>query len=623
MKEIKLPIEVLDSFDETNEYSIDQQLEFFESTIRVNSNVFKNKKYVSIKSKVVSMLAKSFSSVSDSNVVNIFQSIDISNTDLFWCAFDKFNLKSRISEDVFEKLLNTEGFILWQAIKFKKIVKNYDKTISVFMINHPIDTALLLIDEYLLEKKASETHYYFPESLTKEQKNGFIDAFVESNPSNFDYLRIIFEAQSSSDLPLKSKTQLKAKHLYNECLEEFFNGKNVSRGRFGVEIAFDDIDEDYSVSIENNVEKIVYNQKWLKENLDYPTILNNFIHVFGFTDYQYICQFVSKEHLTGVFELFGLKGKKEYRISHSSSIGMMRTKIQMHMYYRLLKSLEVDFEDVIKWFFEDYLNEEFGVSGFTYNPPVNESNYLTKCKSIVTEMDGVLKQYKIFCEEGEVNRELLEFRSEHIKFNDIPSLLNKKYAYANDVFSSYSYLLFSSSSGISYTEKFKDKYGFLLDLITSENVVIEDFYSWDQPKIKEMIDNNMLFTNELGYIKPVTARVAILSKLYINRVICLNYYNGFDDVFNQLFMNGSLVREETLFARTEQQYMNYILNRAEYSNGLDLRNKYGHGSSSIDDNQNYNDYIELLIIMVLIIIKINEEMILREKDLNRETISAE
>ena len=58
--------------------------------------------------------------------------------------------------------------------------------------------------------------------------------------------------------------------------------------------------------------------------------------------------------------------------------------------------------------------------------------------------------------------------------------------------------------------------------------------------------------------------------------------------------------------------MNYVLNRAEFSNGLDLRNKYGHGSNSIDEKQNYEDYIELLRIMVLIMIKINEEMLIRE-----------
>ena len=148
----------------------------------------------------------------------------------------------------------------------------------------------------------------------------------------------------------------------------------------------------------------------------------------------------------------------------------------------------------------------------------------------------------------------------------------------------------------------------------SENVFKEDFRSWDQPKIQELIDNKVLIINKDGFIKPEPSRVTFLRVLYNDCVLCLNYYTGFDEVINDLYDNDLLFHEETLFTRTEQQFINYILNRSEFSNGLDLRNKYSHGSNSINDDQNYNDYIELLRIMVLIIIKINEEMLLREKE---------
>ena len=54
-----------------------------------------------------------------------------------------------------------------------------------------------------------------------------------------------------------------------------------------------------------------------------------------------------------------------------------------------------------------------------------------------------------------------------------------------------------------------------------------------------------------------------------------------------------------------------MLNVQQFTNGPELRNKYAHGVFSLNDNQHYNDYIELLKIMVLIIIKINEEFCLK------------
>ncbi len=614
MKEIKLPKEQFDDFDSSREYSLDEQLELYECTKKVSEDVLAEEKYSTIIKCIIAMLARFFSSICDNNIESCFLSIDESNTDLFWDAFNKFCLTDRISEPSINKLFSSERFILWQLIKHEKIVKRYDGIIADYMVEHPLKSATLLIDTYLIEHRLSHTKYFVPKSLTDIQKQSILKSFIDSNPSNFEYLRIIAEAQSSPELPLETKTQLKAKHLYDEKLKQFFNDDRTIHGRYGVQISFDDIEEDYVVTQEPDKESIVYNYTWIRENLDYPTILNNFIYLFGYTNLHFICQFVSKEHLAGAFSLFGLKGKKEYKIPHASQVGMMKSKLQMHIYYGILRSLGVEFEDIIKWFFEEYLKEEFGAEGFAFNIPPEDANYLNKCKSLVTEMDGVLRQYKIFCEEGIVDRELLEFSSEHIKLNALPSMAKKKYAYACDKFFQYTYLLFSEESGISYIEKCKDRYDTLLNLIVSESIVKEDFYPWDQPKIQELLDNNILITDKDGFIKPEPSRVTFLRMLYNDCVLCLNYYTGFDKIINDLYENKLLIHEETLFARPEQQFMNYVLNRAEFSNGLDLRNKYSHGSNSLNEDQNYNDYIELLRIMVLIMIKINEEMLLREKE---------
>ena len=78
----------------------------------------------------------------------------------------------------------------------------------------------------------------------------------------------------------------------------------------------------------------------------------------------------------------------------------------------------------------------------------------------------------------------------------------------------------------------------------------------------------------------------------------------------EMIVSGDLSEGKTLFSIPEQKYMNYILNKSEFSDGLDLRNKYVHGTSPNDEKENHQNYIEFLKIMILIVIKINEEFCL-------------
>ncbi len=52
------------------------------------------------------------------------------------------------------------------------------------------------------------------------------------------------------------------------------------------------------------------------------------------------------------------------------------------------------------------------------------------------------------------------------------------------------------------------------------------------------------------------------------------------------------------------------MNKSEFDNGLDLRNRYIHGTQIVDENKNEQDYYIFLRIMILIVIKINEEFCL-------------
>ena len=72
--------------------------------------------------------------------------------------------------------------------------------------------------------------------------------------------------------------------------------------------------------------------------------------------------------------------------------------------------------------------------------------------------------------------------------------------------------------------------------------------------------------------------------------------------------NGLLFVEKTLFTKQEISYLNYFLNKKEFTNGLDLRNKYLHGTNPSNEIEHENDYYILLKIIILVLLKIEDDI---------------
>lgn len=67
--------------------------------------------------------------------------------------------------------------------------------------------------------------------------------------------------------------------------------------------------------------------------------------------------------------------------------------------------------------------------------------------------------------------------------------------------------------------------------------------------------------------------------LYQNEVGAFYWYDKPFQEEAKIMQSENLVYfESTLFSKPEQDYFNFFLNKSEFTNGLDLRNKYVHGS---------------------------------------------
>lgn len=562
--------------------------------------------------RIPGILGKYCSTINDTNLGVLCKEVDWNYTDDFWALVCDYKVYQRIASETLKCLMDSEERVVWHILKHKVLVTSFGQVIAEHL-THNQCTAKELISHFLAAHAQADDQVYFPAELTQEMRDKILSDFVDSEDGNMNSLQLLGQAQSTKEFPISDRLKLKARRKYDALKEKLFSR---SAGMFyGAQVSFKSIpDGSVEESLKGNDVCFAYSREWIKENQDHPTLLNNFIYLFGYVDREHRCTFPSLRSDLGVFERFlGVKGKKDYPTGTVFDIKRMQSLLQMAAYQEKLQELGIRLEDIFKWFFEEYLKEEFNAVGFTFSPPSEGTTFAEKCKLLSIAIDGVLKQYRLFCEDGYVDRELLEMSSGHVVFADLVSMREKKYAYANsNVLLSEQHLLYSDRSMMSYTEKTGSKYHTLPQLLTLETVTKEDFAQYQQRDLGWLIARGAISQAKNRHLQVNKARTFVLHDLFSKEVICPTYYDHvLKSQVEELVSVGDLRYESTLFSKPEQDYLNYVLNKSEFSNGLDLRNRYSHDTYSLDEKTQSQDYLELLKIMVFIIIKINEEFCIK------------
>ena len=591
-------------------HNILRYFNYFNSGIRHSSwDESTYSQYMDKCKKIPSLLGRFFGTLSDATIEAVYSNVIRDYRDDFWNLVAAYKAHKRIGVDAIKRVLDTHTSALAYILHNKTLVTYYGEVIAESLIQHP-HTAEWLISYYLVAHDRLSKTKYFPKELTPEVQDQLLHNYVDSHHPNSNYLQVLGHAQSTKEFPVSDKLKLKAIEKW-EASQQNHSGAGVQM-YFGVEISFKSIpDGSVEHSEKDHIYSSKYSREWIEENQDFATLLNNFIYLFEYVDRFFRCSFTSLKADLGVLERnLGIKGIKDYETGIGFQFRRMQTTAQLQAYLGELKRLNIRLEDIFKWFFEENIKTEFNAVGFSYSPPSEGTTYAEKCKLLGSAVDGILKQYRLFAEDGYVNRKLLEISSGHIIFGDLPSIREKKYAYAarQDI-QKEMHLLFSDQSMMSYTDKTEDKYETLPRLLLNEQMTKADFQDYHMADLQWLIDRGSVICDESGNLTVNKTRVFLLKDLFKNEVLCPSY---FDDALrqevDQLISSGDLEYGNTLFSRPEQEYLNYMLNKAEFSNGQDLRNKYLHDTHPQDEKTQYQDYLELLKIMVLIIIKINEEL---------------
>lgn len=614
--------EILTNFDQSKDYNINDIIEFYEIKQYIDCEVYLPKwtpeeidNYKSISKKMWTVIVRSLQKINDSNLLELFESLECwTIEDSFWELMENVSAYKQISNTAFNYLITNCKVNVRAILYNEKTVRKFATELRYFLLLYE-ETAELLLAQYVEKHNREWQYLHFPKSLSLKDKEDIISRYLDSESPNLNYVSLVLNTKKLEHLEISVKTRRKAKIVEERLSEEIFNQGSMYKR--GVEIIFSDIqDVPFKYSVSDNIEHFSYSTEIIFK-IDHPSYyLSLFKSLFKYLDGQCGISLVNKQSELNIFETIFMSSKFEYKKGMQFTRNDHLSISQLYLFENeLTKKRGINIEHLIHYYITKHIETQFGLEGFRFNLPTAGASYLERIRMLLAEYDSFLRQYKLYSEDGEIDFGLFEMSTETYSFSQIPSFIDKKYCYLkSEGLSSVIRMFFSDQSGLYYVESFKDKqYSCLHDLILLENVPYENFSAYQKTGINHLINSHFLHIDENSFVRFCdTDQIFILKQLYLKGVLSYWHYDiDCREIIDDMITEGSLCTESTLFNKLECDYFNYYLNDREFTNGLKLRNRFAHGTNSDSESEIKNMYYILLRIIVLTVLKIDNDLVLK------------
>lgn len=505
-------------------------------------------------------------------------------------------------------VLQSEGIHLGEMLGSKTLVKTYDSHVREAILREP-RSAEIVIHHYFSRDRRREV--YLPPSFSPSDARDLMRRYVQAPEANPNYLRLIETAQISSATGVDARLKLEAKRRNALETEAIFKANPGIKAGAEVSIA-EDQDEPSVNSLDGLVSIHSYSRTWLEQTTDFASVLNNFQHLFDFADQDVLLTLPSYRAGLGVVERFIMMGgATDYHTGAAFRNRETSSLLQTQLARAFLEGRGIDLEHAIEWFFEEYLPAEFDARGFRFSPSARESSFLEKTRHLLVEMESVVRQFERFVEDGEIDRELLSMTSDAVRYRQVPSRVEVRYLYPVETSALPGILeaLFSDQSSMGYiNEELRAEN--LVELIVRNEVQYGHFEEFQRPTLDMLLDAGVLAVREGRVQLASVAQFKILLALFAKEAASYAHQSELGrQRADEMIQRGWLRFESTLLTMAEASYFNYQLNKYEFSNGPELRNKYLHGAQMDAEGAgaHFGSYLTALKLTIALVIKINDD----------------
>lgn len=521
----------------------------------------------------------------------------------FWECCSNYNNLNKVSAKIFKDFLIDNDVSIYSILENKRIVTRYNNVIKEILLENPVYFEFFI--NYYSHK---QTSIHLPNNLTEEEVEKWANTYLASLNSNLNYLEKLSMWSKHHAFKLNDQLVLKAKRTYKNKTETVF--KNEANSQFIIQVKLiEKLDAIIKFQLDSANHTVLINKNLLLDHTSYREILFIVFNIFDFFGEQGHYLLLPNKTENNLIDLLDQFVKFEYKYNMIDEYSKNIFKLVINAYYQLLKYKGIDLENALFSYFKEFINENYKELVFIVNSSEFENSYYSKCKSIFPEIDSIFHQYSLLREYGEIDFELLEMKSGEVDYRELQSFKSKKFGYINsEKMKILLKCLFDKNSYLSYIEK--DKFIPFYQKIL-EGVNIKKLNEKQRFILDELRTYNLVKVDILGDIKCVDEEVWLfMFNLYHFEYVILSNYSRetVEKIESNLGMD-SLKFDDKLFSIHENNYISYVLDNKQYSNGPAIRNKYIHGNNTNQkDDVHFSNYLDILMLIILFIRRIDEEI---------------
>ncbi|HCH34391.1 MAG: hypothetical protein UY35_C0001G0018 [Candidatus Saccharibacteria bacterium GW2011_GWC2_48_9] len=617
---------IADSLDTSTELSnINDALELVNLTKFIDNNLFSTEWKSDYREELVSkakvakgLLGKYFSSLSVEDITGAVSVLENEYYDDFIATFSIYKLVDKVTEDEFENLLSGSSVPIWDILESKYLVDKFPKTLKKLFLSSPRNFETFLSNYTYSHNKRK---LYIPKNISKEDMLALCQKYIESDKANPNYLDILLKPIRGTEeyISIDASTKVKIKKRNEEIQNKLF-GDLSKGGGLSIKLAILSSKKAYDEEVKGSspTDMISYvESSWIEAHTDYPTLLNNFQYLYDFFTEDLISTLPSFPNAEmGIVERhMGVTTENSYIIGQFFGLKHQMATGKLRIISEFTTRHKISLEDIIDWFFSTYSKDEFSLKWLSLNMPSSSEHTANKTATLFRIEESVRTQYSVFADTGSIDSEIVNLTSTPA-IRGLKSAIENKYAYLSedDVSHSIVNLLYSSQSSLTYIDDKRQSHDFA-SLIIKQQLKATDFHDYQKPRIDYLIQHGVLTKRKDDTLKFKNVNVLYVYKmLFAYGVVGYHHVKpGIQKTIDSMYAEGRLVFEATLFTRQESDYLNFVLNNSQFDNSWAIRNSYQHGTPTYEDENHYLfDYYIALLILLIYVIKINDELSLRK-----------
>lgn len=465
------------------------------------------------------LLAGFIGSQTSLQILESISDLNQSLQDDFWSFVTTYGITNGLDKSIFGEFLQSQRPEIRPILRHKVLLNRFSEQLKEYFLSDASNVGLYVEQNLREQGQDWRGNPRIPNGISLIELSTLVTDYVNSSSPSHEYLVIL------SELPvLPPRVRLLAKRKAESEMEAALSSSIIYRT--GVEIKFQDQEEPVCESFDNGILKRSFSTCWIRANLDRPTLLNNFIYLFGFIDMQGRIALCHLESESGLFEMIaGIQRTDRYPEGHVYMLKNQAALLSLDAYSRLLSELGTSIEELLTWFFRDYLSIEFNIDGLHADIPDSSHSLLDKCKLLVSEIERILKMYQMYVEDQEIDIQLLNLSTDQFSISACSSLCEKKYCYiSSQAAKRAEFYLYSDQCMLHYDHNLCISHESFAQRLVDSPPTLENFDEYQRREIEWLINIGYL---EVGDDKVLRIKnmhaVGFLGEMHRNG--CLVYHS--------------------------------------------------------------------------------------------------